>query len=132
VLYIIIDQERKSNCLEYIKSLPHDGTICVEVKEYIKNRTTAQNRTMWMWYNDITSGTGTTPESLHREMKIRHLGVTKEIISGNLIIEPKSTKRLGVQKMTEFLEAVQALAVQLDIKIRIPDDYGYAMGKGNG
>ena len=103
--------------------------VSVEVKPYKKTRSTAQNRLMWMWYGVIAEHCGNTPDDLHEQMKVRVLGLDKKVILGHAIIQPKSTKDLTIDEMTHFLEAIEALAVELGVVLPIPDDTGYAMGR---
>lgn len=128
MFFIIDSKEARKRVADYVARLTASPLMCVEVKPYKKNRSVAQNRLLWLFYSEIAKHIGTTPEELHEEMKVRVLGVEQKVILGKEIIQPKSTTKLDVQGMTNFLEAVEALARELNVVLPIPDDYGYAMG----
>ncbi len=127
--YILIDRQRKENCINYISSLTDYDKYEVVIKPYKKNRSTSQNRTMWMWYNELSKHTGHTPEELHEQMKVSVLGVDRRVVHGQALIIPKSTTGLSTKDMSEFMRAIEELARELQVRLPIPDDYKYAMGR---
>jgi hypothetical protein len=126
--FVITSKEQRAKAAEYVAKLRANPIMIVEVKEYKKNRSTAQNRLLWMWYNIIAKDQGNTPEELHEAMKVRVLGVERKVVAGQELIMPKSSTKLTTAEMTSFLEAIEALARQLNIILPRPDDYMYAMG----
>jgi hypothetical protein len=80
VRYIVEDEERRQNSIDYIKKQNLIQPIEVHIKEYKKNRSRSQNDTMWMWYKDIGDHIGCTQEELHLEVKIRVFGSIKSKI----------------------------------------------------
>lgn len=125
--YILIDKQRRENCKEFIDKLDNK-TYEVHIKEHKKNRTKSQNDTYWMWLADIASHFGYTEEELHETLKVRFLGVDEYIVDGVTLRKPKSTTKLKTKEMAEYMLKVEMLARQNDIRLRIPDDYKYAMG----
>lgn len=126
MLFIIDSKEKRRQAAEYVARLTSSPVYCLEIKPYKRNRSQAQNRTMWMWYGAIADHTGNTPEDVHEEMKVRALGLESKIVAGQILIRPKSTTGLDVEGMSRFMEAIQQLAAELDITLPMPDDYKYA------
>ena len=127
MFFVVDSPEARARAVAYVKNLRGSPLMSVEVKRHKKSRTQAQNRLMWMWYGVICDATGNEPEDLHEQMKVRVLGVEKKVILGQAIIVPRSTKDLDTQGMTNFLEAIEALAVELEVALPIPDETDYAM-----
>lgn len=127
MFFILKADEYKNNCIEFIKSLCAGDGLCVEVKPYKKNRSVRQNNTMWMWYSVLSKHTGIDPEDLHDEMKARVLGWTTKIIQGQEREVLKSTTKLSTNEMAKFMTAIEALAMELNVQLPMPQDYGYIM-----
>ena len=124
------DEQRRQTAIEFLRMIKLNRDIRVEIKEYKKNRSTAQNRLLWAWYDVIAKDTGYEPEDLHEEMKVRVLGVERKVVRGIELIVPKSSTKLSVQEMTQFLHSVEALAAELGIALPYPRDlYDEAFGK---
>lgn len=126
MLFIIDSEERRRAAAEYVARLISSPVHCVDIKPYKRNRSQAQNRTMWMWYGAIADHVGSTPEEVHEEMKVRALGIESKIVAGQVLIRPKSTTELDVEGMSRFMEAIQQLAAELEVELPMPDDYKYA------
>lgn len=127
MLYIIDSKEKRAKVAQIIAHLPDFPVVSVELKPYKRNRSLAQNRTMWMWYAVLAEHCGCESEDVHEQMKVRVLGVDKKIVSGQVLITPKSTATLDVEGMSRFMEAIQALADDLQVVLPMPDDFRYAM-----
>ena len=109
-----------------VSSLTSSPVCTVEIKPYKKNRSKDQNRLMWMWYSVIADYTGYHEEELHDQMKIKVLGLETIYVDGKPYTIPTSTKTLTVDQMTKFLDAIMALAAELNINLPMPDTFGYA------
>lgn len=86
---------------------------------------------MFKWYEVIGNEVGYTKEELHEMMKAKIFG-TKELKTKTLDGKPMaltipngSTTKLDTKKMTEFLEAVEMLAAELNITLPHPSYFGY-------
>ena len=134
------DEERRSKAVEFLRMIRLNRDIQVEVKEYKRDRSLAQNRLLWTFYNVICKDIGYEPEELHSEMKARVLGCDEKEVevlddaTGELrkvkCLIPRSTTRLKVAEMTRFLEAVEVLAASLGIALPHPIDlYDEAFGR---
>lgn len=138
MLYLLIDEQRRQNCMAEISGLDLKRIKSVEIKEYRKNRSDAQNRTMWMWLHAIEAHLDTpdiTAEDLHETFKQRFLGLEEKkvtfayngMVVRELMVRPKSTKTLTVQEMTLYLRKIEHLAAEMSIALPYPDDFKYAM-----
>lgn len=132
MLFIIDSEAKRTACADFIRRITSaNETMQVEIKPYRRNRSTAQNRLMWMYYGVIAHHIGCEPEDLHEQMKIKVLGTVRKVILGQAIIMPVSTTTLDVDGMIRFLEAIEALALDLDITLPNPDDRDFAMKRGD-
>ena len=125
--YILIDEQRRNNAIEYIKSLDIKKPIEILIKPYKKNRSLSQNSTYHMWLADIAPEFGYKPEELHETLKVRFLGVKEYMVDGVKLIKPKSTTELSTKEMAEYMSMVEMLAHSHNIRLRIPDDYNLAL-----
>lgn len=128
MLYIISSEHKRREAMQAVAQCTSAKVMQVEIKEYKKNRSTSQNRLYWMWLNVIGDFNGNTADELHEEMKVRFLGVQHIEVAGTHLIIPKSTAKLNTTEFTKFLEAIEALAMELGVALPIPDDYDTAMG----
>lgn len=125
--FIIRSADIRKNAVEAVKNIRAEPLMQVEIKEFQNIRSLAQNSLMWKWYSIISKETGTPALALHEEMKVRILGIEEKYVLDELIRIPKSTKKLKVKGMTDFLHAVEALANELNISFIRDDEYKYAM-----
>lgn len=126
MLFIIDSKDKRRQAAEYVARLTSSPVQCVEIRPYKRNRSQAQNRTMWMWYGTLADHLGCEPEDVHEQMKIRVLGVEKKVVAGQALIMPRSTTDLDVDGMSRFMEAIEVLAAELEVTLPMPDDYKYA------
>jgi hypothetical protein len=129
MFFILIDEQRRQNALNYIKAVNIGKPLCIEVKEYKKNRSGAQNRMMWNWYGAMAQSTGYSTDELHEEMKVRFLGVENRTRGGVDLVVPKESKNLSTKEFSDFLNKIEMVAAQMGIILPIPDDYSEIMGK---
>lgn len=127
MFFILQDDIRLGNCIEYLKRLDLRRKHGVEIKQYRKNRSMAQHRLYWMWVNTIADAYGFQPDELHDHLKVRFLGVKEVTVFGKTILIPKSTTTLSTAEFTEYLNKVEALARELKVILPYPDDLSYAM-----
>ena len=119
------------------------------------DRSTAQNRLMWMWLGQIEKKTGQDKDSLHYEFKKRFLiyiyrrddqefaetcnaiAMLKQNeceeyrVIAEQVIRLCSTTKLSVKQMTEYLNYVHDFAVtQLGVHLTVPDDLKWCYQEG--
>jgi len=125
VYFVTKNDEVKQNCIDHIQSL--DGVYRVTIEKYVKNRSQAQSRLMWLWLGIISSDTGESPENLHEIFKLRFLGTEKIQSMGYSIEIPKSTTKLTTHEFTDYLDKIEGLALSIDIRLPHPEIYNEAM-----
>lgn len=125
--YILIDEKRRSNCIDEISKIDITKPIEVTIKPYKKNRTNSQNALMWMWLLDIAAHFGYTEDELHEVLKVRFLGVERKTVGNIDLVQPISTTTLSTKQMAEYLLKIEALAESNNIALRRPDDYMLAI-----
>lgn len=128
--YILIDEQRRQNALDYIKAIDISKPIEVFIREYKKRRSISQNNLYWMWLPILGDHFGETKEEMHETIAAHFLGVTERITRhGHKIVKPISTTTLSTKEFTLYLEKIEALAHRENIKLLMPDDYRFAMMK---
>ena len=123
--FSLIDEQRRTNAIEFIKSLDLKNPIEVLISIAKKKRTGSQNNLMWMWYPYLSDYTGYTEEELHEIFKAEFLGYDIFYYMGMPFIKPKSTTKLTTKGMSGFLNRVDFIARFLEVKLPYPDDYKY-------
>lgn len=126
MFFIIETREKRVEAANFVARLPSSPKYCVEIKPYKRNRTLAQNRTMWMWYHVLADHLGCEPDDVHEQMKVRVLGVERKVIAGQACIIPRSTTTLDTTGMARFMDAIEALAAELEVTLPNTDEYAYA------
>ena len=131
----------------YTQAINEGKPLRVVIDQKQDDRSTAQNRLMWMWLGQIEKKTGQDKDSLHYEFKKRFLiyiyrrddqefaemcdSIAKVKQSepdeyetiGKQVIRLCSTTRATVKQMTEYLNYVHDFAVtQLHVHLTVPDD----------
>ncbi len=121
--FILIDETRRQNAISHIKGLDLKTKWGVEVKPYKKNRSLAQNRTMWLWLGLIADFMGESPEDLHDLFKMQFLGYEEKLIAGETVRRLRSTASLSTLEFQGYMTKIEAVAKELFIVLPYPDDY---------
>ncbi len=121
--FSLIDEQRRTNAIEFIKNLDLKTRVEVLVNIAKKKRSNPQNNTMWMWYPYLSEYTGYTEEELHEIFKAEFLGYDIFYYMGIPFIKPKSTTKLTTKGMAGFLNRIDFIAQFLGVKLPHPDDY---------
>ena len=132
---------RTQSDLEYIRlnllSMSLDKPVEITIKEYVKNRSHAQNRLMHDWFNKmsehyfLTTGESYAPLAWKELLKEKFLGFDMiELPDGTIKAITKHTSDCNTKELTEFLEKIDHYAVtELGLMLPKPDDlYWEAMG----
>lgn len=131
----------------YTQAINEGKPLRVVIDQKQDDRSTAQNRLMWMWLGQIEKKTGQDKDSLHYEFKKKFLvyiyrrddqqfaemchAIAKVKQSepdeykaiGEQVIRLCSTTKLSVKQMTEYLNYVHDFAVaQLHVHLTVPND----------
>ncbi len=123
--FSLIDEQRRTNAIEFIKNLDLKNRVEVLVNVAKKKRSNPQNNTMWMWYPYLSEYTGYTEEELHEIFKAEFLGYDIFYYMGMPFIKPKSTTKLTTKGMAGFLNRIDFIARFLEVKLPYPDDWKY-------
>jgi len=131
----------------YTQAINEGRPLRVVIDQKQDDRSTAQNRLMWMWLGQIEKKTGQDKDSLHYEFKKRFLiyiyrrddqefaetcnaiAMLKQNeceeyrVIAEQVIRLCSTTKLSVKQMTEYLNYVHDFAVvKLGVHLTVPDD----------
>ena len=130
-MFIIRSETDKHRAIEHIKTMPLVPVQFVNIDDYKKNRTSAQNRTFHKWVTIIAEYTGYTLEEVkdkvvlsiwepvQRVIKVK----TEEGLREYTLIERRSTASLSTEEFTKLLDAVIIVAHTLKLQLPMPDDY---------
>lgn len=130
--FILRDQIHLDNCINFLRKTVCDGRTCVEVKDYVKNRSDAQNRLYWAYMGVFAKETGDSKEMQHLNFASTLLGFDEvpgmrqgeEVV----FIRPRHTSTLTTQEFTDYLRKIEMTAAKMGWRLPVPDDYNYAMG----
>lgn len=126
--FLLIDDIRKQNAINFILATNTNSGYCVEVRPYKKRRSLLQNNTAHMWLDVIDKERGEVEDTTKKEIK-ESLGLfTIEEFKGCQYRQWISTKDLTVKQMIEFMEAIEIVANSLNILLPYPDDIKYLYG----
>jgi len=120
--FILIDEQRRNNCIDFIKSLDLRSPVEVLINIAKKKRTNVQNNLYWLWLKYLSEVTGYTDEELHEIFKAELIGYDVFYYQGIPCLKPKSTTKLSTKGMTAFLERVDFIAQWLGIQLPYPDE----------
>lgn len=135
--YICRTQLDLENVRLNLMSLSLDKPVEITIKEYVKNRSHAQNRLMHDWFNKmsehyfLTTGELYAPLAWKELLKEKFLGFDMiELPDGTIKAITKHTSDCTTKELTEFLEKIDHYAVtELGLMLPKPDDlYWEAMG----
>jgi hypothetical protein len=128
MIYLLTDQKAKQDAVNYMLTLPEDGTFEAVMQEYIKKRSLAQNRLYHMWKPYVAKVSGYTLDEMHDEFKYAFIGsYVYTNRKGVLREKPLSTASLSVPDFVIFLNKIEATAKLLKITLPLPHDYEFAM-----
>lgn len=128
MIFFLIDHDRKSNCKDYIDSLPNGDKWEVVIQERKNKRSLAQNRLLHMWLPYLAEHFGYQLEQMKDELKYAFIGEeTWTNSKGKVRTRPISTTTLTVKQFAEFLNKIDLLARWYNINLPMPDDFLFAM-----
>ncbi len=121
--FSLIDEQRRVNAIEFIRSLDLKNPVEVLINIAKKKRSIPQNSLLWLWYTYLCDHTGYTEDELHEVFKAEFLGYDVFYYQGMPCIKPKSTTKLTTKGMSGFLNRIDCIAQFLEVKLPYPDDY---------
>ena len=135
--YICRTQLDLENVRLNLMSMSLDKPVEITIKEYVKNRSHAQNRLLHDWFNKmsehyfLTTGESYAPLAWKELLKEKFLGFDMiELPDGTIKAITKHTSDCNTKELTEFLEKIDHYAVtELGLMMPKPDDLWWeAMG----
>lgn len=84
----------------------------VKVTEYKSQRSIDQNSRLWSLYTDLGRYIGHSPDEVHQLMGYKFLRELKSI-NGEQYENIKSTTKLKVDEMTEYMEAIERFGADI-------------------
>lgn len=129
--YLIIDEKRRKNAVDFVSKIPYNSGLCVEIRPYKKNRSLNQNRTAHSWLNIIDRERGEPEGTTKNEIKYAMELFKVVEYQGKNFIQWESTADLSVSNMIKFMESIEIIATSLNIKLPYPDDIRYIMDNRN-
>lgn len=128
--FILNSEQVRNTAILQLQALSLEPVLKLEIKQYKKNRTLAQNRLLHMWANEIAhhwyNSGGDIFDSITWKTQLKKLFLGYESIQlpdGSIEKRLRSTKDLKTDEFTQFLENIDAYAVnELELWLTRPDD----------
>ena len=119
-------------CVRHIATLRLEKPIQVKVQEYQSKRSLSQNNLMWAWYTEISkfwyesTDDWFDPELWHDQLKEKCLGFEVIATPNGQKKRLRSTKKLGVKGMAEYLNNVELyMGSKFQVQLSKPEDLYY-------
>lgn len=129
-LYLLRDEERRMKCIDDIRSLVLSPKLwSVKVLPYVKKRSRDQNDLYFAYIQTIADFTGYNKRAIHEMVAGGHLGYEMFTVFGRQIAVRKSTAELSTGEFTLLIQEAEKVALSLDLKLPLRDDYNYVMGR---
>lgn len=129
--FYIANDEVKSNCARFIQSLATDQDLTVTIQKKRQSRSLKQNKLLHKWLSVIRDERHLAGYDLHsvdiwkEYFCQRFLEPETNEIEGLIITKRKSTTKLTVAEMAEFLTNIEAYAnTEMAIWLPNPQDLG--------
>lgn len=98
----------------------------VRVGKHQQRRSLSQNALMHMWFGEVATETGQSPEEVKAALKQMFLPMVTIKLKGVPILTPQSTSALSKEQGTEFLERINAWASEWGIHLTQPEPEWWA------
>ncbi len=129
-MFILRNESDRRRCLDYIRDMPLDKPMHIQIDVYKRNRTSAQNRYFHKCAGIIASFSGYSLEEVKnkivlsvwppviKDVTVFIKGVKEKIT----LIERRKTSELDSQEFSLLLNAVMQTAHLLEIKLPMHDE----------
>lgn len=125
MMFVTSTPEAFKNCLAHIQGLPNSKTWDIKIDEHKSTRSAQQNRLYWKWISIIGDHVGMDREEMHRTFAIRLLEPELFVVDGKQYVGAKSTTKLSTKEFTEYLDKINAAAMNLGLTLPTPKHFGY-------
>jgi hypothetical protein len=152
---VIRTESDRNRAVEIVSRLNLDKPQEVEIREWKKNRSAAQNSLLWKWLTVIAAELGESKDEVHKRYKEKLLvqilrrddpdfaamigsvnavhaqGMKAEAVAlKREIVRLTSTTQMNVQQFTEYLNDIELDARNIGIILPHPEDlYNDALGR---
>lgn len=128
------DDVRKVLADVYAKAIEHDyhKPMKVYFEEYKPTRSLNQNALSHVWYREIANyldglmtwddNTPFTEDDVKQMLKMKYLPTKPKTLKGKVIHVPVDTSTLNSGDMYEYMERVQAWALDKGLTLPVPED----------
>jgi len=124
-VFRINDLQVLDRCFKQLEDIEFNGLTTVTIETGKKKRSLNANALWHKWLMLIAKETGQDMEDLKDTLKVKVLGVDIKDIAGVECVIPKKSSKLDKDEFSKLMEATEALARMLEIKLPAPDYYGY-------
>jgi len=116
--------------VSHFSQFPDSDKAIIEIKDDKDSRSVKQNRLYWEWINVIGNELGYTKDETHILFRDKFLGYNELTTKkGATIKELKSTTKLKVGEMKDYLEQIDIFVSEYGIMLPRPEDlYLESMG----
>jgi len=114
----------ESMIVSHFSEYPESEKAIIEIREDKDSRSTKQNALYWEWIGIMTE-TGYTKDEIHVIMRDMFLGYNEITKKDGVVKELKSTTKLKVGEMKDYLEQIDIFAAGLNITLPRPEDLYY-------
>lgn len=115
--FVLRDDSVRSNCLDYLSRVHDSELLQVDIKRHKSKRSLEQNRLYWAMLKTISEqveidGKHFTDDIWHEFYKQKFLVKDAVMIAGQVVVKHKSTTKLSVKAMNQYINEVEAHAAQ--------------------
>lgn len=125
MMFVTRTPEAYKNCLQHISNLPTHKIFDVSIDEHKSTRSVQQNRFYWAIIKIMADHVGMGKEDMHRTFAIRLLEPDLFVVDGKQYVGAKSTTKLTTKEFTDYLNGIQAVALQMNVILPTPKTFGY-------
>ena len=130
-VFVIKNETARQSCIEWIQKLKLEPAMKVQIKPYVKKRSTDSNSLYWLWLEVISKDTGYTKDELHDKFRSKFLPIIeREVRTKDGVIklrELTSTTSLNSKEFDDYMREIEIVAIGLDIKLVYPDELIYTL-----
>lgn len=90
----------------FLPKLPLEKAVEVQVREWVDDRSKAQNRRLWTLHGLAAAHTGYSADEMHEHALCRHFGYTEQRIGP--VVRSVPLKRSSTRNKREFAEFMTA------------------------
>jgi len=121
---ILRGPEQVESACRLIRSinLNPDAPKEVVVRDHKATRSVQQNRLYWQWVGILSDQTGYSKDEVHELMAKKFLPPVVKEVMGEMVEYRRSTTKLKVREMSEYMNQVEAFAAGFGISLPHPQD----------